>query len=185
MTDAESSQQRLDEVCDAFERAYRDGEQPELLNCLARLPNEERDAALVELLKVELVLRRGPGEVPVAAEYSEAIPRQAKVVQRVFASLDAASGDQRFKCPAAPAEACTSAARTATTRSSWCPTRRWRASSARAAAAIQPGERRPRRGPPRRSARSVTFELIERSGHRRASARFGRPATRSSTASWP
>src|SRR5262249_25597872 len=46
-------------VCDAFDRAWREGGRPRLEDFLARAPEQARQYLLCELLRIELEYRRG------------------------------------------------------------------------------------------------------------------------------
>ncbi|MDB5350500.1 MAG: hypothetical protein JWN86_1747 [Planctomycetota bacterium] len=77
---------RVDDVCERFEDAWRNGEDPKLeayLNDPAVSP-ARRAALLSELLKLERELRQNRGETPVAAEYIARFPSYAVVVRSIF-----------------------------------------------------------------------------------------------------
>ena len=83
-------QRRLDQVCDRYEDAWRDGFGPRIEDYLrdADVPPSRRAAMLVELLKVDRELRQARGDPPTISEYLDRFPGYAPVVRSLF-------GDQR------------------------------------------------------------------------------------------
>ncbi len=78
---------RIDEVCERFEDAWRQGGVPPAIEQYLDDPavNPARRAALLaELLKVERELRQDRGEKPIAAEYLAKFPAHGLVVRSVF-----------------------------------------------------------------------------------------------------
>jgi hypothetical protein len=54
----------LEEVCDRFEAAWKDGRHPRIEDALSDVPAPARAALLHDLLVVEMVYRRQAGECP-------------------------------------------------------------------------------------------------------------------------
>jgi eukaryotic-like serine/threonine-protein kinase len=67
---ARSAGERVDQVCDRFESAWRKGPRPLIEDFLAEIPVGERQELLLELVATELELRRGGGEDPGPREYA-------------------------------------------------------------------------------------------------------------------
>src|SRR5262249_13846879 len=65
---------RLEEACDRFERAWRDGLSlpiTEILADMADRPEAERSAVLRELILIDVEFRRTAGQTPCAQDYRE------------------------------------------------------------------------------------------------------------------
>jgi serine/threonine protein kinase len=79
-------QRRVDALCDRFEDAWNDGEEPRIEDYLAAcdLPPSRQGALLCELLKLERELRKQRGEEPTASHYLEHFPGHANIVRAVF-----------------------------------------------------------------------------------------------------
>src|SRR5262245_8901533 len=75
---------RINDFADRFERAWKTGQRPRIEDYLAEGEPGLRAGLLEELLRVELELRRGDGEAPVADEYALRFPEQAPVIEAVF-----------------------------------------------------------------------------------------------------
>ncbi len=77
---------RVNDVCDRFEDAWRDGRSPRVEDFLAdpAVPPARRAALLGELLKLERELRQAGGEKPGASEYLARFPSYGVVVRGVF-----------------------------------------------------------------------------------------------------
>jgi serine/threonine-protein kinase len=65
---------RIDEVCDAFELAWKDDERPQLAAFVEQVDAEARSSLFNELLLVELECRRNRGERPSREEYLATYP---------------------------------------------------------------------------------------------------------------
>jgi len=63
-----------DQVCDAFEAAWRAGQRPRLEDSIGQYQGIERTALLRELVPLDIEYRRRLGEVPVAQEYATRFP---------------------------------------------------------------------------------------------------------------
>jgi len=70
----------LDQACDAFEAAWRAGHQPRLEDFLGEVPEDGRSALLVELIAIELELRRTSGERPTPEDYTRRFPGREALI---------------------------------------------------------------------------------------------------------
>src|SRR5262249_43746367 len=75
---------RINDAADRFECAWKAGPRPRIDDYLAEAEPRLRAALLEELLRVEIELRRGDGEAPVADEYALRFPEQTPVIEAVF-----------------------------------------------------------------------------------------------------
>jgi serine/threonine protein kinase/tetratricopeptide (TPR) repeat protein len=96
-----SQAQRLNEVCDRFERAWRAGPRPNIEDYLGDTPEPDRAALLRELIALDMAYRRQAGEQPQPDVYRDRFPF-VSVLARVT------SGDPLATTPEAPAAATTS-----------------------------------------------------------------------------
>ncbi len=80
---------RIDLICDQFEKAWLTGMQPRIEDFLsARFSADERPRLLRELLIAELDLKRKAGEVlPARDDYRQRFPDVASVVEEVFRAV--------------------------------------------------------------------------------------------------
>src|SRR5438067_7277308 len=78
--------ERVVAVCDAFETAWRDGQEPRIEDDLRGQPGPIRPALLRELLAIELELRVRFGEAPLLPDYLDRFPDDAELVHSVFAA---------------------------------------------------------------------------------------------------
>src|SRR5262249_7881193 len=73
-----SLERRIDALCQRFERAWKaaaaGGGRVELAAYLAEVPEQARQALLLELLRVEAHYRRRAGEEPTPADYQNLLP---------------------------------------------------------------------------------------------------------------
>ncbi len=76
--------ERVDQVCDAFERDWRAGRAPRIENYLEGSAGPERAALLGELLLAELELLAAVDERPAAARYEARFPEDAALIAAVF-----------------------------------------------------------------------------------------------------
>jgi serine/threonine-protein kinase len=67
-------EKQVDEICDRFEKAWKQGQRPRIEDYLAALGEPGRSTLLRELIKVDIVYRRRAGEHPTAEEYRERFP---------------------------------------------------------------------------------------------------------------
>ncbi len=74
----------VDQACDRFERAWRSGEWPCIEAYLDSVQEPSRAILLIELVKLELELRRGLGERPSASEYAIRFPDQRNAIDLIF-----------------------------------------------------------------------------------------------------
>ena len=79
--------QRIDAVCDQFERDWNGGRNPRIEDCLASLAENERAELLRSLLRVELALLARVGSVPSLDAYIARFPEHTELVQSVFDEL--------------------------------------------------------------------------------------------------
>ncbi len=77
----------IDQLCDAFEAAWRAGERPRIEEYLARVDEPVRSRLWAELLLSELECRRRQGEVPTPQEYHERFPDRHDHLERLFANV--------------------------------------------------------------------------------------------------
>jgi serine/threonine protein kinase len=77
--------QRIDQICDRFEAAWKAGQRPQIEDYLDDLPEAERSLLLRELLTVELQYRCQNGEALDAEEYVQRFPEEADLIRAVFA----------------------------------------------------------------------------------------------------
>src|SRR5215470_15212612 len=75
---------RLEGVCNHFERAWQAGQKPPIEDKLDGLPQPERAYLLRELLLLELAYLRRQGETPQQEEYLERFADDAELVRAVF-----------------------------------------------------------------------------------------------------
>ncbi len=76
--------ERIDLVCDRFERAWRHGERPRAEDFLAGFVGTHRLALLRDLLVAEIDARRRRGELPAPDEYRVRLPEDAAVISLAF-----------------------------------------------------------------------------------------------------
>jgi len=79
-----SSTGRIDQACDQFERAWREGKPPLIEEVLLQSPPGERDRLLGELLEIELDFRQRGGAFLQLEEYRGRFPENADLVEAVF-----------------------------------------------------------------------------------------------------
>jgi hypothetical protein len=66
--------ERINENCDRFEQAWKEGRRPRIEGCLGEIEDAYRPALLHELLHVEVQCRRGRDEAPAADGYRDRFP---------------------------------------------------------------------------------------------------------------
>jgi WD40 repeat protein/tetratricopeptide (TPR) repeat protein len=66
--------QRIEVVCDRFERAWKDGHRPVIEDYLVEMPEPHRAALLRELIPLDIAYRRLAGEDPLPEEYHARFP---------------------------------------------------------------------------------------------------------------
>jgi serine/threonine-protein kinase len=71
-------------ACERFEAAWRAGDRPWIETYLDAVPEPDRPALLVELLRLEWELRRGRGECVGLGEYLERFPERARAIEDAF-----------------------------------------------------------------------------------------------------
>ncbi|QDU94037.1 WD40 repeat domain-containing serine/threonine protein kinase [Lignipirellula cremea] len=78
--------QRLDRIADEFESAWRTGSRPKLAAFLDQHAEVDRRRLLMELLAIEIEIRRAAGETPRPEDYSAEFPDQSSVLCEAFAA---------------------------------------------------------------------------------------------------
>jgi serine/threonine-protein kinase len=73
-------EEKVDEICDRFEGAWKQGRRPRIEDYLPALEEPGRSALLRELIKVDIVYRRRGSENPTAEEYQDRFPTLASSV---------------------------------------------------------------------------------------------------------
>ncbi len=76
------------EASRGFETAWREGRRPRIEDCLAEAPEPDRPVLRIELLALELELRRRLGEKPMPGEYLDRFPGHERAVAAVFRTSD-------------------------------------------------------------------------------------------------
>ena len=97
--DRASVDDRVDERCDAFERAWRSGERPSIADFIRPDDESHRKTLFCELLLVELECRRSLGEQPTEDQYLHDFPEFAAQIhatkfQYGSAAFSTADGDR-------------------------------------------------------------------------------------------
>jgi serine/threonine protein kinase len=77
--------ERVDEACDRFEKAWKDGLGPRIEEYLAEVPEPDRVPLFRELLALEIELRSGGPEGPTPEEYRRRFPGHVELIEAVFA----------------------------------------------------------------------------------------------------
>jgi hypothetical protein len=80
-----SLDQRVDEACDRFEKAWRAGQRPRIEDYVTEAPGPARGMLLRELLAVEIELRSGGPEKPTPEEYQRRFPGHDELIAAAFA----------------------------------------------------------------------------------------------------
>ena len=76
----------INAAADRFERAWKQGTRPRIEDHLTAVEESQRPALLVELLRVELELRRRDGEQPGPEDYAARFPHHTALVEAVLGS---------------------------------------------------------------------------------------------------
>ena len=84
----------IDQQCDAFESAWRQGLRPSLEETLSQLDAGVRRPAMVELIKVEIAYRGSIGEVINTDEYVARFPEFAAESKQILSSVHPSDGDE-------------------------------------------------------------------------------------------
>lgn len=79
--------QKVDQICDAFETSLRSGAQPRIEEFLEQVDADTAVVLLQQLLSIEWDYTLGAGGEPSLEEYHERFPRQAKIVETLYAQL--------------------------------------------------------------------------------------------------
>lgn len=80
---SDNADDRVDEQCDAFERAWRAGQRPNIADFLSSADRVVRSKLFRELLLVELEYRHTSGEQPQQIEYLEQFPEFASQIEAI------------------------------------------------------------------------------------------------------
>ena len=83
-------ERRVDDLCLAFERARKAGQQPRIEDYLATPPESELALLFRELLALELAYRRRDGEIVAVEDYRQRFPEHAELIDVVFAEIGSA-----------------------------------------------------------------------------------------------
>lgn len=99
-----ASMRQIDQICDRFEQAWLAGEQPRIETYLREISEPQRVNLFLQLLSVELELRRGEQPLPDRSEYLRRFPGQSQAVIDAFGgSTPAKDADEHFaEAPGAP-----------------------------------------------------------------------------------
>jgi hypothetical protein len=84
--------ERVDELCDRFEAAWRAGPAPRIEDYLGQTDEADGAALLCELVALERELRRRRGERPRAQEYLDRFPDHARIVRAAFGTQPKSGG---------------------------------------------------------------------------------------------
>ncbi|MCO6454346.1 MAG: serine/threonine protein kinase [Pirellulaceae bacterium] len=83
-----SRRDRVDRLCDEFDRQWRSGEQPRIEDYLAQAEPDDRECLLGELIRTELAARRSAGERIDTHPYRQRFPEVSSRVEATIAWLD-------------------------------------------------------------------------------------------------
>jgi serine/threonine protein kinase len=103
-----SLKRRVDEACDRFEKAWKDGRRPRIEDYLVEVPEPDRVPLFPELLALEIELRCDGGERPTPEEYYRRFPEHIEQINAVFAKAPSDAdngppgGSQGATIPRAP-----------------------------------------------------------------------------------
>jgi serine/threonine-protein kinase len=81
-----SLEERIDQQCDRFEKAWQAGERPRIEDYLQAAPEADRAALFRDLLALELELRANGGETLSPRDYQARFPEQGNLIQAYFVS---------------------------------------------------------------------------------------------------
>ena len=84
--------QRLEEVSECLEAAWKAGQRPRIEDYLGSTPEPARSVLLRDLLALELALRRQRNEAPLLEDYLQRFPEHAELVHAAFAEEPASAG---------------------------------------------------------------------------------------------
>ncbi len=74
----------IDQIADAFDRAWQDGDRPLIEVRLGEVSETARTQLLIELVRIELEVRREAAEDPTIAEYLARFPEHAEAIVSAF-----------------------------------------------------------------------------------------------------
>src|SRR5262245_34184252 len=78
------SRSQVDQICDRFEHAWRNGRQPKIEAHLARIAAQQRAELLLELFKLDISYRIARGEKPSPQPYFDRFPADRHLVDQAF-----------------------------------------------------------------------------------------------------
>jgi len=81
LTRQRSDLDRIDQLCEQFEGAWKAGLHPPTEEYLGQVPEQDRSALFEQLLRVELHWRRGRGEQPTQKEYLARFPQFTREIE--------------------------------------------------------------------------------------------------------
>src|SRR5262245_4372059 len=87
-----SRAREIDACCDRFEAHWRSTPRPTVEAVLALAPETLRPTLLIELVALEVALRRADGEHPTAAEYRGRFPELGTKAEALVDGVDAPRG---------------------------------------------------------------------------------------------
>ncbi len=80
----ESAERQIDELCDAFENAWRAGQTPRIEDFLTRAEGANRPSLLGELVRADVIFRRRAGETPELDHYQRRFSEHSLLIKHVF-----------------------------------------------------------------------------------------------------
>ncbi|MCG8587328.1 MAG: serine/threonine protein kinase, partial [Pirellulales bacterium] len=78
-----SSDDRIDILCDAYEKAYQSGKKPDFSDYLEDCDDSERDSLFAELMMLDVEFRQKRGEKPSTDDYLVRYPEFAPVIETI------------------------------------------------------------------------------------------------------
>ena len=90
---------QIDQVCDQFESAAQAGKWPRIEDLVAEFPAPGRTNLLVELVAIEIDLRRRRGEAVDVSEYRRRFPEAATILHELAAEAQRGASEQRHRDP--------------------------------------------------------------------------------------
>src|SRR6266849_193910 len=80
-----SLDKRVNQACDRFEAAWKEGQRPRIEEYLADVPEPDRAEFLREILRLKIELRSKGGDKPTSEEYEQRFPEHVELIRSVFA----------------------------------------------------------------------------------------------------
>ncbi|MFO0903682.1 MAG: serine/threonine-protein kinase [Pirellulales bacterium] len=75
---------RIDEICDQFVQAWREGKPPRIEDYLQQAPTSAHDELLEAILREEIQMRRAAGDFVRAEDYHPRFPQHRDIIARAF-----------------------------------------------------------------------------------------------------